>query len=668
MVDVLERLRAALESRYRIESELGSGGMATVYLAEDLKHHRKVAVKVLRPELAAALGTDRFLREIEIAANLNHPHILPLFDSGEANDFLYYVMPYVEGESLRDRLNHEQQLPVDEALRIAREVATGLGFAHERGVVHRDIKPENILLEAGLAVVADFGIARAVDAAGGTRLTETGMAMGTPEYMSPEQAAAGQDLDGRSDIYSLGCVLYEMLGGHPPFTGSTPREILARHTLDPVPSLAAARPSVTPVAVDTIEKALAKVPMDRFATAAEFAEALLRDAGDAGRRPQTLTTRQVTARARKLLPRLAWPALAVLAVGYAVWRPREPTSTADVRSATFAVPLPSGGELADNSGLAVAISPDGTRYVYVAATAAGTQLYVRPIDQIDAIPIAGTEGATHPFFSPDGQAIGFVADGRIKTVAVGGGRANTIVELESAFAGANWGANDTLLFAEERRGVSRVAASGGVPELVAAPAVGENSYWWPSQLPAGAILYAVLTGMDFDPTRIAVQSLDTGEREILLEEGNYPRYAPSGHIVYAGAANQTRVTSVHALRFDAARLRVVGDPVAVADSVVWTWSGRVAQFDFASDGSLVYVAARGSVGSDTLVWMDRSGKREVIDFLPANIYLGGVMISPDESRVGLSSQDDPMKTRLLDLDRRTVSVFTPGGSSDHFTI
>jgi serine/threonine-protein kinase len=194
MVDVLERLRAALESRYRIESELGSGGMATVYLAEDLKHHRKVAVKVLRPELAAALGPERFLREIETAARLHHPHILQLYDSGDAEGFLYYVMPHIEGESLRDRLNREKQLPVDDALQIAREVADALGSAHRRDVIHRDIKPENILLEEGHAVVADFGIARAVDAAGGTKLTETGIALGTPHYMSPEQAAGGQDL------------------------------------------------------------------------------------------------------------------------------------------------------------------------------------------------------------------------------------------------------------------------------------------------------------------------------------------------------------------------------------------------------------------------------------------------------------------------------------------
>src|SRR3989454_6022449 len=248
--------------------------MATVYLAHDRKHHRQVAIKVLNPELAGALGPERFLREIEIAARLNHPHILALIDSGEADGFLYYVMPYVEGESLRERLKREGQLPLEEAVRIAREVASALSHAHSHDVVHRDIKPENILISGGEAVVADFGIGRAITAAARDTLTGTGIAIGTPGYMSPEQATGGARLDGRSDIYSLACVLYEMLAGDPPYVASSAHAIAARHSMDPVPRLRTVRETVPAAVEQVIGHALAKVAADRFATAAAFAEAL----------------------------------------------------------------------------------------------------------------------------------------------------------------------------------------------------------------------------------------------------------------------------------------------------------------------------------------------------------------------------------------------------------
>src|SRR5437773_6837774 len=248
--------------------------MATVYLARDLKHGRPVAIKVLRPEIAAALGPERFLREIEMAARLTHPHILPLHDSGQAGGALYYVMPYIEGESLRDRLEREGPLPLEEALRITREVASALSYAHSHDVVHRDIKPENILLSGGEAVVADFGIARAITAAAGRNLTETGIALGTPGYMSPEQASGGGPSDGRSDVYSLACVLYEMLVGEPPYTGPSAQVVIAKRFTDPVPSVRRLREGI-PAAIDAaVSRALAKAAADRFATAAVFAEAL----------------------------------------------------------------------------------------------------------------------------------------------------------------------------------------------------------------------------------------------------------------------------------------------------------------------------------------------------------------------------------------------------------
>ncbi|HJR17201.1 MAG TPA: serine/threonine-protein kinase, partial [Gemmatimonadales bacterium] len=280
MTSAVRAIADAFEDRYQVERELGHGGMATVYLARDLKLHRSVALKVLRPELAASLGPERFLREIEIAARLSHPHILPLHDSGEAGGHLYYAMPYVEGESLRQRLEREGQLPIPDVIQIGQAVASALTYAHHHGVIHRDIKPENILLardSAGGAahpLVADFGLARALDAAGAERLTATGLALGTPSYMSPEQSSSDRHLDHRSDIYALGCMAYEMLAGAPPFTGPTAQAILARHALDPPPRLHTVRTTI-PAAIEVaVERALAKVPADRFATADEFARAL----------------------------------------------------------------------------------------------------------------------------------------------------------------------------------------------------------------------------------------------------------------------------------------------------------------------------------------------------------------------------------------------------------
>src|SRR5436190_1375434 len=326
MAEILAGLKAALADRYAIDRELGHGGTATVYLAQDLKHGRSVAVKVLRPELAAALGAERFLREIEIAARLTHPHILPLHDSGEVGGFLYYVMPFVEGESLRDRLQREPQLPIDEAVKIAREVATALSHAHDHNLVHRDIKPENILLSGGEAVVADFGIARAIVAAGAETLTDTGLAVGTPGYMSPEQATGAMQLDGRSDVYSLGCVLYEMLAGHPPFLGTTAQEILARHSLDAVPPLRTIRPELPPALERVVLKALAKSPADRFATAAAFSEALTR----AGAPPPFAR--------RAARPALSVAAgVAALVAGYPILARRSATLSSDEPGLSIAV-------------------------------------------------------------------------------------------------------------------------------------------------------------------------------------------------------------------------------------------------------------------------------------------------------------------------------------------
>lgn len=274
MPDMLERLRQALGNRYLPDREIGRGGMAHIFLARDLEHDRLVAIKVLRPEFVQLLGPERFLREIRIAAQLHHPNILPLFDSGEAQGLLFHVMPYIAGDSLRARIAREGQLPLEEALRLTREVAHALGYAHDLGIIHRDIKPENILLDQGHALVADFGVARAVLVAGGERITSVGLAVGTAPYMSPEQGAGRQDLDRCSDLYSLACVLYEMLAGVPPFRGPTSHAIIARHQLDPVPSLSTIRSALPPGIERVVQRALAKLPADRFPSAQAFEAAL----------------------------------------------------------------------------------------------------------------------------------------------------------------------------------------------------------------------------------------------------------------------------------------------------------------------------------------------------------------------------------------------------------
>ena len=410
MPELLGRLQSALSDRYRLDREAGAGGMATVYLAEDVRHDRRVALKVLRPELAAVIGAERFLAEIKLTANLQHPHILPLFDSGEADGYLFYVMPFVEGETLRDRMTREKQLPVADALRITTEVASALDYAHRHGVVHRDIKPENILLHDGQALVADFGIALAASKASGARMTETGMSLGTPHYMSPEQAMGEREITARSDVYALGAVLYEMLTGDPPFTGSTAQAVVARVVTESPRPLVPQRHTIPPHVEAAVLTALEKLPADRFASAAEFAEALQ----DKTYRSTVVTAATAAAAGAQAHGRTgamvyALAGLLVLAVAAALWgwfrpRPVPPLTQFSLglrTNQTLQAPLATGGAR-------ISLSRDGRSLVYSGPAEGGNRLWVRRFDQLDASPIAGTEGAGTPFFSPDGERVGFV--------------------------------------------------------------------------------------------------------------------------------------------------------------------------------------------------------------------------------------------------------------------
>jgi serine/threonine-protein kinase len=421
MTDQLDRLKQALADRYAIERELGAGGMATVYLAHDLKHDRHVALKVLKPELAAVLGAERFVQEIKTTAQLQHPHILPLFDSGEAEGFLYYVMPYIEGETLRDQLDREKQLGIDEAVQITVEVADALDYAHRHNVIHRDIKPENILIHDGRPMVADFGIALAVSAAAGGRMTETGLSLGTPHYMSPEQATADKDLTNRSDVYSLGAVLFEMLTGDPPHTGSTAQQIIMKIVTDDVRLVTELRKSVPPNVAFAVARSLEKLPADRFHNAAEFAKAL-QDPSFATSMPgATAQVRGATSSWWRLVLVGSVIGVVLLAAGYVLGQ-RSTTGPGvfdvglpDTAPVAFIEPTPWGSE-----GPALAVSPNGEFVVYAARVGEGTELWYRSLTTTDARPLPGTVEGYYPFVSPDGQWVAFFAGRLLKKVPVDG--------------------------------------------------------------------------------------------------------------------------------------------------------------------------------------------------------------------------------------------------------
>ena len=416
MSETTGRLTAALAERYRIERELGQGGMATVYLAHDVRHDRPVALKVLRPELAAVIGAKRFLAEIRTTANLQHPHILPLHDSGEVDGTVFYVMPFVEGESLRDRLAREKQLPIADAVSIATEVADALGYAHEHGVIHRDIKPENILLQRGHAVVADFGIALAVSRSeGGTRMTETGMSLGTPHYMSPEQAMGERELTGRSDVYALGCVLYEMLVGEPPFTGPTAQAVVAKVMTAEPADVAEVRKSVPANVAGAVHTALEKLPADRFATAGEFAAAL--------KRPEALghggTGAQRTSASAAGLWTLVAGALGAAAAAF--W-------LGTALSHRNAPPIAGFGraiKVTYDRGLEImpALSPDGRSVAYAAGTSVALKIFVRQVAGGRAIPLTSdtAEVEWEPYWSADGSRILYLARGGVFSAPSSGG-------------------------------------------------------------------------------------------------------------------------------------------------------------------------------------------------------------------------------------------------------
>jgi Tol biopolymer transport system component/tRNA A-37 threonylcarbamoyl transferase component Bud32 len=650
-----ERIAATLVDRYRIERELGAGGMATVYLAEDVRHHRKVALKVLHPELSAVLGPERFLKEIELTASLQHPHILPLFDSGSADGQLFYVMPFVEGETLRTRLERERQLPIADVLRIAREVADALQYAHGRGVIHRDIKPENVLLQGGHALVVDFGIALAVTQIAGSRLTDSGISLGTPHYMAPEQAMGEKAIDARADVYALGAVTYEMLAGEPPFTGPTAQAIVGKVMNTEPPAVTSLRASVPASLAAAVHTALQKLPADRFPTAESFAEALTAG-GPFGRHGAVTGARPARRGVRRWLAPIALVA-AGSALGW-IARSTSPRAGPATPVSHHSILLPEGTIFSTYPRpWGLALSPDGGTIVYSASVGPDQQrLYVKRPGNLDAQAMAGTEGGVHPFFSSDGMWVAFFADRALKKVSMVSGSVEVIARLDEATGAGSpgsWGEDGTLLFGQvgdiPTIGIASVSATGGAVTILTRPdhAQGEARHVAPQRLPGTeTLLYTVVNGAR--RPRVMARPLRGGAPKLVLDRARGARYLGNGRLIYEIEGE------LFTARFDVNTL-VVSEPIRVLGGVIrhpnssgWAAAGAV----------LVYRPAVSRV----LVWVRRDGLRTRLA-LPPKDY-STPKLSPAGDRVAVAAADrDRSDVWIGDLRREVMMKASSDGQT-----
>jgi serine/threonine-protein kinase len=582
-----DALTTALSDRYAIERLIGEGGMAKVYLARDLRHNRRVALKVLRPDLGAVVGVERFQAEIETTANLQHPNLLPLFDSGVAGELLYYVMPYIEGESLRARLDREKQLPVDETIRIATAIAAALDYAHRHNVIHRDLKPENILMQEGQPVVADFGIALAIANAGGTRITQTGLSLGTPQYMSPEQATGDRVIDARTDIYSLGALTYEMLVGEPPHSGGTAQAIIARVLTEHPRPMRLTRPAIPEGIEGAVMQCLEKVPADRWTSAREFGEALQ------GR--QTARYAISPSRPRIGTNRLTWivGVVAALALAIAAWSVFRPAPRPAVLRLDLTLPAPV-------SGNDVTISPDGTTLTYSGQVGGATGIFVRHLDaDPDFRMLPGTEGGAHPAFSPDSKWIVFhrESDGAVIRMSANGGGLTTLFTDINAH-NPHWGTADKIVFTGPA-GNFIVSATGGGRKTLRG-LVGRRIFL----LPDGSGVLGQFTN-----SSVGFYDLKTDSVTELIKSARLPVYVVPGYILY-----DDDLGGASAVRFDLKRRRVIGAPVRVLDRVNSNVSARA--FSVADNGTLLQREGEGRNRSGATLLVIRSIDGSKADTLP----------------------------------------------------
>ena len=653
------QLATSLADHYRIERELGAGGMATVYLAHDIRHDRKVALKVLKPELAAVIGASRFLTEIKTTANLQHPHILPLHDSGVVDGTVFYVMPLVQGESLRDRLDREKQLPIADAIRITSAVADGLQYAHSHSVIHRDIKPENILLQDGHALVTDFGIALATRSAD-NRMTETGMSLGTPHYMSPEQAMGERDIDARSDVYALGCVLYEMLTGQPPFTGPTAQAIVAKVITEQPAPPSRLRGTVSEDLSDTVLTALEKLPADRFPTAAAFGSALTD--GPPKRTHRRQAGRSKPGSSRKLIAAGLGALAVVLIAGWALTKNR---GISAIGPTTYDAALPDSAPMvfvsAAQSGYGLAgtnisIASDGSFAVLTAAKGDNTILWWRSLRDSHSRPIPGTEGAEAPRISPDGSRVAFIVNRRVMVVPISGGSAKQLMVVGSP-ASMQWvSPQQLILIHTDGTRLTWVDADAGTVRDLTVDRCTLGKW-----IPETKELLCGLTGISYtlDPEtgkQTAVRIRSENESITSYAQGSDFRLIDGRYMIYMSSAAE-----LTAAPYDP-KTREMGRSVSLVAGVRREGVGS-GQFDVARNGTLVFTP--GDNGPLVSIVAMQKGKEAIPLPVEANFFQRFDMTRNRRWLAGIVQGPQSQELKVYDLRNGQNFTWLRAGTFRH---
>jgi serine/threonine protein kinase/Tol biopolymer transport system component len=657
---------------FEILSSIGAGGMGEVYRARDTRLDRIVAIKVLPTHLADRSELrERFDREAKTVASLNHPHICTLHDIGHQDGIDYLVMEYLEGETLAQRLT-KGPLPIQQMMQYAIEISDALDKAHRKGVTHRDLKPGNIMLTKTGTKLLDFGLAKLKQVAGQENvplsdlptakdpLTAEGAIVGTLQYMAPEQLE-GKEVDARTDIFAFGAMVYEMATGKRAFDGETQASVIGAIMSSVPPPISSLQPMTPPALDRVVKKCLAKEPDDRWHASKDLCDELKWIAGGSSQAvtaPIARLNEVGTLGRRERIIAVGAALLFALVTGLAVWYLKPSAVFPSQPVSRTVIDLPPGQQLVGlDNGPALALSPDGTRLAYVARQGGAQQLYLRAFDILEARPIPGTEGAVSPFFSPDGQWVGFFASGKLMKVSVNGGTALTMSTAVEP-RGASWGSQGMIAFGLTiNTALRQVPDGGGALQPLTHLERGEVSHRWPDFLPDGkAVLFAGGdNGLNFSSAQIAVQSLKTSERRNLSQGGTHPRYAQSGHLIYAQGG------SLMAVPFDAQRLTIKGTPVPVVDGVLQSPVNGAAQYSISNTGTLAYVAGGVQSAQRQLVWVSRTGTEQPIA-APVRAYLNP-RLSPDGQSVAVTIEEQQEdQIWLYDLARETLTRLTFGGN------